>query len=340
MALIRLSKNALFHNLSILKAKAGRAQVAAVLKDNAYGHGLSETATLCAQADVRWAVVRTLEEARRICALFEHILVLADHPAGDLPANVHFALNDAIHVKQWPSGTKVHLKVDSGMHRSGISPADLGAVLAAIADRDLELTGVFSHLKSADELSTELGWQERNFAQIRAGVENFCRERRLENPLFHLYNSAATLRQQSADGYDLVRPGIALYGYCDLGAPFDAHTLKPVLSLWADRLSTRTVAAGERIGYGGVFEAQKPLIASAYDIGYGDGFLRLNGSEGYVTPEGKRLLGRVSMDNVVIEGDAEQICLMDNADILAKLRGTISYEALVRLNPALPRKID
>lgn len=253
MALIKLSKNALFHNLSLLTAKAGAAQVAAVLKDNAYGHGLIETATLCAEYKIRWAVVRTLAEARQIDALFEHILVLADRPAGEVPANVHFALNDAIGVREWPAGTRVHLKIDSGMHRNGIAPADLNAVLSAVVDRGLRLTGVFSHLKSADELSTELCWQEKNFAQIRAETESFCRAQELDRPLFHLYNSAATLRQKNADGYDLVRPGIALYGYCDLKTPFDPHGLKPVLSLWADRLSIRQIAKGDRIGYGGGF---------------------------------------------------------------------------------------
>ncbi len=139
--------------------------------------------------------------------------------------------------------------------------------------------------------------------------------------------------------YDRVRPGIAIYGYGDLPAALGVRDLKPVLSLWGDRLSSRTLQRGDRVGYGGVFVAPEEMVVSTYDVGYGDGFLRLNGQEGYTTPAGRRVLGRVSMDNMSIEGEADHLCVLGDADHLARLRGTISYEVLVRLSPAIRRVV-
>jgi alanine racemase len=338
MALIRLSQSAFIHNLSLLRDRAGKAQIAAVLKDNAYGHGLLQMARLCAQNGVRRAVVRALEEAKAIAPLFDELLILADSPAADAPKNVSFALNDGENAQIWASGTRVHLKIDSGMRRNGVAPDEIERTIETLWRRGLILSGVFSHLRSADALSSECFWQEKNFAKAREAIAALCDRRLMPRPLFHLHASAGIFRSRCVD-FDLVRPGIALYGYCDLDYPFDKPPLKPVLSLWAHRIARRSLSAGDRAGYGGVFTAQKDTIAGVYDVGYGDGFLRLNGSEGYETRSGARVLGRVSMDSMIVEGGEALICVMDDAEKLAKLRGTISYEALARLNPAIRREI-
>jgi alanine racemase len=339
LSLIRLSKSALTHNLSLLSDCAGKAKIAAVLKDNAYGHGLTEIAALCAENGVKYAVVRDCGEAKAIAPLFDEILVLADKPSSDAPKNASFALNDAENALKWASKTNVHIKIDCGMHRNGVAIDEAQKTVEIALDRGLILRGVFSHLRSADVLSSELFWQEKNFNKIRATIEKICLIKNVETPKFHLYNSAALLRNKNASRYDFVRVGIALYGYCDLNYPFDRADLKPVLSLWGDRLSRRNLQRGDRVGYGGVFKTDCDLKASAYDIGYGDGFLRLNGLEGYETPEGKKMLGRVSMDNMVIEGEDDRVCVLNDAEKLARLRGTISYEVLARLNANIKREI-
>lgn len=323
----------------MLRARAGGAEIAAVLKDNAYGHGLKEIAALCSENGVKYAVVRNQNEAKAIAPLFDEILVLADEPTSDAPRNASFALNDERNALKWASETRVHLKIDCGMRRNGVAIDAAERTIETALGRGLILRGVFSHLRSADALSTELFWQEKNFGKIRAIVEKICAKNGIDPPKFHLYNSAALLRNKNADPYDLVRVGIALYGYCDLSRPFDRADLKPVLSLWGDRISRRDLRSGDRVGYGGVFEAKNDFAASVYDVGYGDGFLRLDGFEGYETPEGKRVLGRVSMDSMTIEGDGDRVCVLNDAEKLARLRGTISYEVLVRLNPDITREI-
>ncbi|MDR1911976.1 MAG: alanine racemase [Helicobacteraceae bacterium] len=339
MSLIRLSSSAFVRNLSLLRDRAANAEIAAVLKDNAYGHGLSEMAALCAQNGVKYAIVRNRDEAKAIAPLFDEVLILADEPSDDAAQNVSFALNDERAASIWASKTRVHLKIDGGMHRNGVAPNAIERTIETLWERGLILRGVFSHLRSADVLSSEFFWQEKNFALTRERIVALCDRRAMPRPLFHLRASAGAFRAKTSESYDLIRPGIALYGYCDLDFPFEKPPLKPVLSLWAHRIARRELTPRDRVGYGGVFEATGDLKAGIYDVGYGDGFLRLNGLEGYKTPEGKRLLGRVSMDNMAIEGDDELICVLDDAQKLAKLRATISYEVLVRLSANIKREI-
>ncbi len=342
MAEIRLSKSHLFYNLATLSRLAGSlARIMAVLKDNAYGHGLKEFAPLVAAYGIRSVAVRTNREAAIVSPLFEEVLILADRPDVALIDHCHYALNDMIHMKHFPAGTTVHLKVDTGMGRNGVAAAEVIASVKALIAHGLKLGGVFSHLAGADELDGSFKEQEAVFASVRQRIEVYCDENALPYPLFHLYNSAGLMRRDGTpDRYDRVRPGIALYGYGDLPAALGVRDLKPVLSLWGDRLSTRTLQRGDRVGYGGVFKAPEAMVASTYDVGYGDGFLRLSGEEGYTTPEGRRVLGRVSMDNMSIEGEADRLCILGDADHLARLRGTISYEVLVRLSPAIKRVVE
>jgi alanine racemase len=339
VSLIRLSKSALFHNLSLLSDRVEKTKIAVVLKDNAYGHGLEQIASLCAEFGARYAVVRARSEAIEIAHLFEEIIVLADNPHINTPPNVSITLNSLDAIDQFSANMSAHIKVDSGMHRNGIEPKDIPNAIDRLIERGAKVRGVFSHLRSADRLSSELFWQEKNFNCIRAVVEKKCGQKNIELPKFHLYNSAALLRNKNADRYDLVRAGIALYGYCDLDIPFDKPPLKPVLSLWAQKIADRKLRVGDRVGYGGVFQTKSAMKAGIYDVGYGDGFLRLNGLEGYKTPSGKRVLGRVNMDSMAIEGDDDIVCVMNDAETLARLRGTISYEALVRLNANIKREI-
>ena len=341
MAQIELSKTNFFYNLSRLSQLAGSTdRLMAVLKDNAYGHGLVQMAQMAAAYGIRSVAVRTNAEAAVVASLFEEVLILADRPAAALIDRCHYALNEMIHMKHFPPGTTVHLKVETGMNRNGVPAQEVTEAIGRLHAAGLKLGGVFSHLSGADECDDSFARQEACFDQVREGVIALCRENALPRPLFHLYNSAALMRKDSDPSrYDRVRPGIALYGYGDLPSQLGDRDLKPVLALWADRIATRTLQKGDRVGYGGVFEAPETMQASTYDVGYGDGFLRLNGREGYTIPEGKRVLGRVSMDNMSIEGEAERLCVLSDADYLARLRGTISYEVLVRLAPGIERII-
>jgi alanine racemase len=333
MAYIVIHKANLFHNLSQLALKAGgRERLAAVLKDNAYGHGLELMAELAAEYGISQAVVISDAEADRIEGRFENVLVLGDEP------RVHpgrsYAVSELSVLERVDPEARVELKVDTGMHRNGIDPEDLGKALEIVRRRGLTLFGVMTHYRSADELTSEYFWQKKRFGEVKARVRaaGF-------SPRFHSHNSAALLRSKRFDE-DLARVGIAFYGYNTLPGGFDPVELRPVLSLWARRTSTRRLSAGARIGYGGSYTTPREMTVSTYDLGYGDGWPRGDAAHPYVTEEGLPILGRVSMDFLSLEGEREEVCILADARRAARHFGTICYEMTTALMPTIPRKIE
>jgi alanine racemase len=333
MAKIIINKENFFHNLNQIVLKTGsKEKVAIVLKDNAYGHGLEIMARLASEFGLSRAVVRNLQEAKMIREYFSSILVLSGRAVRD--EIYSFALNDLADIELAQSGACVELKVDTGMHRNGISMDGLWQALMMIRERGLRLTGVMTHFRAADEMGSVLFWQQKRFEVVKQAV----RDAGFENVRFHSHNSAAILRSGDFDE-DLVRVGIAAYGYSELPEAFGPYDLKPVMKLTASRLSTRQLQAGERVGYGGDFTAPREMTVSTYDIGYGDGWCRGNSHIPYITAEGLPLLGRVSMDMVSLESDREEIVIFDDAQKAAGQFGTISYEVMTALSPAIERAI-
>lgn len=339
MSRITLSKAALASNLSSISKKAPLEKIYAVLKDNAYGHGLLEFGSLCASFGVRGAIVRDAKEALVVADFFESTLCLAETSDFNAPKNVSFAINSMKALQNIPQNIGVHIKVDSGMHRNGVDPSNIIEALELAVSKKIKVLGVFSHLRAADELSTESFWQEKNFLQIKREVISFCRSRGIDTPLFHLQNSAGLFRSGSLTEFDLARVGIALYGYLDMPQPFGELGLTPVLSLWADKISQRELMIGQRIGYGGKGVLGQGGVASIYDVGYADGLYRAEAEGEYILPNGKRLLGRVSMDNICVEGSDESVCVFDDATKLARRFKTISYDILVKLSPSIKRVV-
>jgi alanine racemase len=333
MAFITIDKANFFHNLSQLAIKAGsKKRLAVVLKDNAYGHGLEIMAQLAAQFGIEEAVVVRTAEAETIRSFFRRILILDDAPFAD--ERFSFAITDLRQLETVDPAARIELKVDTGMHRNGIAIEELDTALDLIRKRGLTLVGVMTHYRSADVLSSELAWQIKRFETIKRRV----RGAGFEEVRFHSHNSAALLRAHRFDE-DIARVGIAIYGYNTLPEPFDRIELRPVLALHARRVSTRTLPAGARIGYGGEFAAPRTMTVSTYDIGYGDGWPRGDAHDPYVTAEGLPILGRVSMDFVSLEGDRPQVCIMDDARRAAEHFGTICYEMTTRLMPTIERRI-
>jgi len=334
MGWIKISKKSFFHNLDIITKRAGStSKIALVLKDNAYGHGLLEIASLAKEYGIKRCVVRNIDEAKRIEKFFDYILILADIPQKLMDFN--FAVNDLKDLRAFPKKSKIELKIDTGMHRSGILPSQIKEAFKIIKKRDLDLRGVFTHFRSADELSSELFWQDKIFDEVKKEVFKLCNEYNFNIPHFHSCNSAALFRFKKLKD-DFARVGIAAYGYLEFDEVFDLPKLKPVLSLWANKISSRVLKKGQRVGYGGVYEAEYDMVVSTYDIGYADGFFR---TKNYILPGGEKILGRVSMDNMSINSQKQEICIIDDARITAKFFGTITYEILVKLSPFLKREI-
>lgn len=339
MAKIVLNKSHLFHNLSLIEEKIkDKNKIAVVLKDNAYGHGLVEIAQLCNEYGVKNAVVRTLEEAESIVTFFDNILILADNAPTTYSHTFHIAVNSLKALEQIPENTKIHLKIDSGMHRNGISPNELEEAILGASKRNLRITGVFTHYRSSDELGSVYFWQKHNFKRIKHQVKTICEKLFLPIPMFHSANSSATFRDNFCTE-DMVRIGIGLYGYLDTHKAFNNPNLKPVMSLYAKKLSSRKISKNQCVGYGGTFKANEEMEVSTYDVGYGDGFLRLNERKSYTTPENLQVLGRVSMDNISLNSTKEEVCIFNDVTALAKIHDTITYEILTSLKPNIERVI-
>jgi len=329
MAFIKINKENFFHNLSQFETKTG----GIVLKDNAYGHGLELMAKLSQEFGLTQAVVRTYREAKIIKPYFEHILVLGDQAVVDEQCS--FTFNSLDDILKAQKGSTVELKVDTGMHRNGILFDELKEALQQIEERGLILKGLMTHNRSADELSSELFWQQKNF-QKAVGVTISHVNMNSKKIRFHSFNSATSLRLP-CQNEDFIRLGIGAYGYSELPTIYETLDLKPVLSLWAKKISTRRLKKGERVGYGGEFEAPREMTVSTYDLGYGDGWMRSNGFEPFMTAENLPLLGRVSMDYVILESTKDEVCIFDNALSAGKQLGTISYEVMTQLSVGVER---
>lgn len=338
MATIILNKNNFFNNLDII-AKYSKSvdKIALVLKDNAYGHGLVEMSTMAKEYGIKRAVVRTCREAKIIENFFEYILVLGDMPTS-ASQTIRYTINDLNSIDEFAKDTKVELKVDTGMHRNGIAMDELEEAFIKIKARGLLLEGLFTHHRSADELTSEWFWQKNNFEDVKKIAKELAIKYGFAPLRFHSSNSAALFRNASFDE-DMARVGIAAYGCMKLPLALNIEGFKPVLSLWAKKLSSRKLKSHQRVGYGGDGEVSCDEVVSNYDFGYGEGFLRVC-ANGYKTPEGIELIGRISMDNSSFLSSKEELLIFDDASVIATYASTISYEVLTSLKPEIKREIS
>ena len=297
-------------------------------------------ASLCKEYGIKKAVVRNQKEALHVKEFFDYILVLAEIPETPVK-NAVYTVNSLESIGRFPKGTRVELKTDSGMHRNGLCLDELEKAFELCAQQGLHVEGVFTHHRSADELSSEWFVQEQKFLEIKEHAQGIAKRYGISKLNFHSQNSAALFRAGGCM-HDMARVGIAAYGclFADrtLYSGNFAESLQPVLSLYASKIASRTLKAGERIGYGGIFEAEKDMTVSTYDVGYADGLLR-QASNNYTTPEGCRILGRISMDNITLDCDKEEVCIFDDANVYAASCGTIGYEVLVGMREYLKRSI-
>jgi alanine racemase len=327
LAYIKIDKNALFFNLDQITKKAGsKTKIAAVLKDNAYGHSIELIAPLIKEFGITKAVVRDESEAKKIEDFFDYILILN----GFNQAYV-CAINSLEDFKKISKG-KIEIKVDTGMHRNGIEEEELEEAFKIAAKKGLEVVGVFTHYRSADILSSELFWQYKRFERVKNIAKSLAKKYGYKLH-FHSQNSGALFRFGLLE--DFARVGIAMYGVLKIDEIFETPPLKPVLSLWAEKISSRSIKKGQRVGYEGDFEANRDMKISTYDVGYADGLFR--SARGFKISKDESILGKVSMDNVVINSTKEEIEIFNDARKLASYCDTISYEILVKLKKDLKR---
>ena len=361
-------------NAAALLRRAAPAALMAVVKADAYGHGLLPCARAALAGGATWLGVAQPAEALalRAAGIGAPLLTWLYPPGSDLAALVRadvdvsvssaWALEEVVAAARASRRTaRIHLKVDTGLSRHGILPADWSDVMRAAAQRAAEgavrVVGIWSHLASSDVPA-----DPANAAQRRA-FEDALRTAAghgVEPEVRHLANSAAALLDPAAR-YDLVRCGIALYGLSpapDLAAPADLG-LVPAMTLSARLAGVKRVPAGSAVSYGGTYVTEADTVLGLVPLGYGDGIPRHASSTGPVLVAGRRrtVAGRVCMDQFVVDlgPDAPGAAAGDRAVLFgpgaaagrpeeptaqdwAEAAGTISYEVVTRLGARLPRR--
>ena len=353
-----ISGAALTENFKRLKAMAHGARVIAVVKANAYGHGLAPVTRTLLSAGADFFAVARLSEAIALRGLAPNadILILGTTPVqyANLLSEHHLvqSIHDASYARALSARAtqpiRAHLKLDVGMGRFGISlskPDAFENALRALSEPMLQFEAVFSHLPSADSeeaLSDRQGLSFRRFTEGLAACGY---------PLSrHLLASAGILRYGGGnDGF--IRPGLILYGYSP-NKSLVAEGFSPVMRLYAPVLAVRELAKGDRLGYGGFFTAPRRMRVAILGIGYGDGLPRALGGAcvrlgGALCP----IVGRICMDvlfcalNDRLSPKIGELALVfgDRADSLYRLAehaGTLPYELLTSLSARLCRELS
>jgi len=307
------------HNVGVLREAAPTAELMAVVKADGYGHGAVAVGEAALAAGASWLGVCTLEEAAelRAAGITAPLLSWLHLPDEDFTEAVATAVDLSVasraHLAAVVAGARragrparVHLKADTGMCRNGAQPADWPALLddveKAAADGHVEVVAVWSHLANADVPDhPSLNVQA---ARLTAAWQA-ARERGF-TPIRHLANAAATLTRPDLH-FDLVRPGIAVYGLDPLGRPVADTPLRPAMTLRGRVALVKRVPAGEGVSYGHEWTTPRETTLALVPLGYADGVpRRLSGRmEVLLAGERRPVVGRVSMDQVVVDcGDA------------------------------------
>lgn len=340
MAYILLDDIAARHNLKTITQHIGIKKIMLVLKDNAYGHGLEQVARFAVDAGIRHVLVKNNREANKIKGLFQTVLILQEKPENALYSpEFHYTITEISQIKRFPFPVSIQIKIETGMHTGGILPEDLLKTCREINRCGHTLSGVFTQLHSAEDNNHHTHGQHLILQKIKTKITDFVQSGLLDfHPTVHLHNSAGTFRLDTdIDTFDYVRVGAAFYGYVVLPEGYTYPNLHPIMSLWAERLSSQQLAPGCGIGYGHQYVSRQNETVSSYDIGYADGFFRLPKSRKFITSDNKIIRGQISMDYICAKGTAPKICLFNDARITADFFNTIPEDITCSLSPDIPR---
>ncbi len=370
---IEISASALRHNIGLFRGLLGRRTgVLAVVKANAYGHGLEQVARVCAEERIDWFGVHAADEVRALRGLGHRqpILVMGyltpAQMAETVDPGVHVLLSSrevlqalAAHARRLGAPISVHVKVDTGTHRQGVAPEEAAELARAARAAGLVVAGVATHFANIED-TTDHGYAFAQLGRFRDAVAAV--EAAVGRVTWaHAACSAAALLFREAD-FSLVRVGISLYGHWPSKETYlswllehgrDGVKLRPSLA-WRARVGQlKDVPAGAPIGYGLTFRPTRATRLAVLPVGYADGYPRALSSRARVLIGGRPapVVGRVCMDIIMVdatdvpgvrEGDIATLIGADGeecvtAEELAEIAGTINYEVLARLSPALPR---
>lgn len=351
----------LAENFKQIKKHTG-VKIMPVLKANAYGHGLVRIAKLMEELNADYLGVAVLEEGilLRNEGIKTPILVLGGIWGNQIP---HFIKHDltitASSIEklnqieeislQMKKHAKVHLKIDTGMERIGIHYYNAEKLLnASLQCKHVDIEGIYSHFASAD--SADLSFAKLQLERFNETL-SFYEKHSLPEPIRHISNSGAILQMPEAR-FDLVRPGIMLYGVYPSAEVKRTIEVKPALSWKSLVVYFKVIKAGNTVGYGMKWKTDHNIRAVTVPLGYGDGYLRSMSNKAEVLLNGKRypVVGVISMDQIVvnIEQDSayngDEVILIGGSgknkitvEELADWAGTIPYEILTNINTRVPR---
>ena len=351
---------ALRHNIDVVKSLAPHAGIIAVIKANAYGHGICGVASAISDM-VSYFAVTSLNEAITLQQTVSTVPIMLlsaalpfEYPAiaehGFIPTLSSFE-EAAAFAKVAPQRAPVHVKIDTGMGRLGISYYDAEKTVAQIAHLPLTIQSISTHLSSADSNVRTTHAQLASFKKLIPLLRRYAPEARM-----HVLNSAGLLRS-SGEAHELIRVGLMLYGISPIAAAVECEgrfLLQPVMTWKAQVSLIKSVPKGSCMSYGGTYKAPRNLRLAILSLGYADGYPRQLSNQGaYVLINGCRcsLLGRVTMDqlivdisragNVSIGSEAVLLGKQGDAEItaswLAAKAGTISWHLFTGISERVQR---
>lgn len=354
--------DALVHNYRRIKDAAGGAKILAAVKAEAYGHGGREVARILEHQGADYFGVASVEEAidlRTNGQIRKPILVLSPVPYREIGLIFDYNLVPNVTEQAFAKALieeanrrskklAVHVEVDTGMSRSGVSVKDAPGLVAMIANREgLELQALFTHFPSAETDPEFTSQQVRVFDELVTKL----RQEGFEIPTLHSANSAALFKYPDSR-YDLVRPGLALYGVEPEGFG-GTLGLEPVMTLRTRIVNLRTLPAGTGVSYGRTFTTERETVVATISAGYGDGYPRALSNKGHVLYKGQRfpIIGTICMDLTMVDlsgvrepliGDEVTLIGKDgqarvSAEEVAAWADTIPYEITTRVSPRVTR---
>lgn len=361
--LVEVDLNRLRHNFLAIRQHVSPARVMPILKANAYGHGLLRIAQLMESLGADYIGVAVLEEGilLRENGIHMPILVLGGILGNQVPGFLRYdlaitasSIDKLSQVNEIAAQmgviAKVHLKIDTGMERIGVHYYNAEGFLETAARcRSINVEGVYSHFANADLPDLQKArLQLERFLEVLSFYEKHSLP---VPPLRHMANSPAILQLPEAN-FDIVRPGILLYGVYPTSQIPHTVAVHPALS-WKSRVVYfKVILPDHPVGYGSTWQSDHMVRAVTAPVGYGDGYFRSMSHKAHVILRGKKypVVGRISMDQIVINiewdsayNDDEVILIGESGgesitcEDLADWAGTIPYEILTNINTRVPR---
>ncbi|GIK42077.1 MAG: alanine racemase [Chloroflexota bacterium] len=359
---VEINLEAVANNVRLLAQIAAPAKIMAVLKADAYGHGMIKVARTVLNNGASWVGVATLGEALNLrrAGIEAPILVMSYLPAWQAHDAIANNVSATIFTEEIARAfsraaadlnqiARVHVKVDSGMGRLGLLPKDVLPFLQAINRPGLEVEGMYTHFGTADEVDlTYAREQLRRFQVLLAELD----EAGLRPPLIHAANTAGMINLPDAR-FDMVRPGIGIYGLPPSAVMSLPPEFRPALAFKTTVGQVKTLPPNSPVGYGATYYTQDTETIAIIPVGYADGFRRAPRTWGEVLVKGQRapLVGRVSMDQCAINvthipnvRQGDEVVLIGRqgnevitAEEVAEHLGTINYEVVSELLARIPR---